>query len=68
MALSKNFEKEVLRREKPGCYGKFKVKSEDKKTKKECGMCWFNPYCKSGKELPRNKTTKKVVVKKDTDK
>lgn len=49
--LSKNFEREVNRREKPGCFGKFKETSE--KNKKQCGMCWFNPYCRDGKSLPK---------------
>jgi radical SAM protein with 4Fe4S-binding SPASM domain len=64
MGLSKNFEKEVLRRDKPECFGKFKETSE--KDKKKCGMCWFNPYCRSGKPLPRKKedSTKKPSLDK----
>ena len=58
--LSKNFEKEVLRRDKPTCFGKIKAKTEDKETgktgKKICGACWFNPYCRAGK-LPAKKST-----------
>jgi radical SAM protein with 4Fe4S-binding SPASM domain len=58
MELSKNFEREVLRREKPECYSKFKETSA--KDKKTCGMCWFNPYCRKNAALPKaKKVTKK---------
>lgn len=53
MALSENFEREIARREKPGCYGKFKITSES--DKKKCGMCWFAHHCKENKKLPSQK-------------
>jgi len=57
MALSKNFEKEMARREKPKCFGKYEATSkEDKKT---CGMCWFAHKCKSGKPAKSEPKTDK---------
>ncbi len=53
MGLSKNFEKEVSRRKKPGCYGKFKSETSEGKNKIKCGTCWFNVYCSTGKALPK---------------
>lgn len=55
--LSKNFDKEMARREAPECYGKHKETSEQ--NKKKCGMCWFAHKCKAGKSLKKSTNEKK---------